>query len=132
MTIRDETEAYLDGSGTPAQQQLFQDTMDEMIKKYKEKFKMLYEKRPELEPQRKEIETLIAGQLDGAAMLALSNSTLKEMGKNALDARKKAQDEMNRLEGAIFVAKKLGLSITEIERQTGLTRGSIYKRLGMS
>lgn len=120
MTITDETRAYLDGQGTPEQQMLFQQAAERISEIYLEQ----YPNDPEDEKD------MTSKQLVGASMLALGDTDLRTLGAEAARAQQAALDALDRLAGAMVAADIRGLTITEIATQAGVTRPTVYKRLG--
>ena len=120
MRITDETRAYLNGQGSDEQQELFQ--------KAAKRIRDIYQ---EQHPDAAEDEAdMTSEQLVGASMVALGNADLRELGSEANRAQRAARDALDRLAGAMVAADIHGLTITEIATQAGVTRPTVYKRLG--
>lgn len=113
MGITDETRAYLNGQGTPEQQDLFQ--------RAAERIRDIY--RVQHPSEGEDAADMTSEQLVGASMLALGDTDLRTLGAAAMDA-------LDRLAGAMVAADIRGLTITEIATQAGVTRPTVYKRLG--
>lgn len=120
MQITDETRAYLNDTGTPEQQMLFQEAAERISEIYREQ----YPNDPEDE------KGMTSEQLVGASMLALGGTDLRTLGAEAAGAQRAALDALDRLAGAMVAADIRGLTITEIATQAGVTRPTVYKRLG--
>jgi len=65
-----------------------------------------------------------------ATMYVLGDTTLAEVGDAYLQARAAEQAAHTRLTGAIIAAAELGVSESEISRQTGVTRVTVRRALG--
>lgn len=112
------TTAYLDGQGTTAQQELFQNAAQQIRDLY----------TAENPDGADDMEDMIAQQLVGAAELALGDTTLTQLGLEAADSLRSYREAMDRLAGGMIVAREIGLSVSTISEQTGISRPTIYKR----
>ena len=120
MRITDETRAYLNGQGSEKQQELFQ--------KASERIRDIF--RADHPGEDEDEADMTSEQLVGAAMVALEDADLRELGADAARAQRAAMDALDRLAGAMVAADIHGLTITEIATQAGVTRPTVYKRLG--
>ena len=120
MGITDETRAYLGDDGTPEQQNLFQSAA--------ERIRDIY--RVQHPSEGEDAADMTSEQMVGAAMLALGDTDLRTLGAEAAHAQRAAMDALDRLAGAMVAADIRGLTITEIATQAGVTRPTVYKRLG--
>ena len=120
MSITDDTSAYLDGHGSEDQQQLFQQAA--------ERIRDIY--RADNPDGAEDAADMTREQMVGAAMLALGDTDLRTLGAEAARAQRAAMDALDRLAGAMVAADIRGLTITEIATQAGVTRPTVYKRLG--
>lgn len=120
MRIADETRAHLDGQGTPEQQDLFQQAATRIRDIYREQHSDAAEDEADMASE----------QLVGAAQYALGDADLDSLGTEAAAAQRAAMDALDRLAGAMVAADIHGLTITEIATQAGVTRPTVYKRLG--
>ena len=118
--ITDETRAYLADQGTPDQQQLFQDAADRIHALYTQ----AYPDSPEDMP------SMTADQLSGAAQYALGDATLTSLGREVSALYTQYLRALDTLQGAMVAAEQDGMPLTRIAEKSGLSRTSVYKRLG--
>lgn len=120
MEITDETRAYLDGHGTPEQQELFQRAAGRISEIYREE----YPDSPEDEA------SMTADQLVGAAQYALGDAALESLGDEMRGAQVAYLEALDRLQGAIIAADIQGVPIVQIADRAHVARATVYKRLG--
>ena len=116
--ITPDTIAYLAGEGTPDQQQAFQAGADLIDEVYASR----YPDSPE------DLDAMAADQYVGAAMYALGDTTLKEAGDALQKARRAYMEASDQLAGAMCVARRQGMSISEIAAAANIRRSIVYKR----
>ena len=109
---------YLAGEGTPDQPADFQAGVDLIDEVYASR----YPDAPE------DLEAMAADQYVGAAMYALGDTTLKEAGEALQKARRAYMEASDQLAGAMCVARRQGMSISEIARAATVRRDIVYKR----
>ena len=116
--ITPDTIAYLAGEGTPDQQAAFQDGADLINEVYATR----YPDSPE------DLEAMAADQYVGAAMYALGDLTLKAAGDALQQARRAYMEASDQLAGAMCVARRQGMTISEIAAAADVRRSIVYKR----
>ena len=116
--ITPDTIAYLAGEGTPDQQQAFQAGANLIGEVYASR----YPNSPE------DLDAMAADQYVGAAMYALGDTTLKEAGEALQQARRAYMAASDHLAGAMCVARRQGMSISEIASAANIRRSIVYKR----
>ena len=116
--ITPDTIAYLAGEGTPDQQADFQAGADLIGEVYASR----YPDAPE------DLDAMAADQYVGAAMYALGDTTLKEAGDALQKARRAYMEASDQLAGAMCVARRQGMSISEIAAAANIRRSIVYKR----
>ena len=116
--ITPDTITYLAGEGTPDQQEAFQAGADLIGEVYASR----YPDAPE------DLEAMAADQYVGAAMYALGDTTLKEAGEAMQQARRAYMEASDQLAGAMCVARRQGMSISEIASAADVRRSIVYKR----
>ena len=126
MEITEETLAYMNGSGTREQQELFQRAADRIDEIYREQNPI----DPDSESPAEDEQTMVAEQLVGAVEYALGDADLHALGMEVEGAWSRLFTALDRLAGAMVAAEASGLTVTEIARQAGVTRATVYKRLG--
>ncbi len=118
--ITEDTTAYLDGQGTFAQQQLFQDASERI----REIYRAQYPDDPEDEAD------MTADQIAGAAMVALGDAALEDLGREVRTAEQAYFAALDRLGGAMIVSDIQGVPTATIAKRAGVARGTATKRLG--
>ena len=126
MEITEETLAYMNGTGTREQQELFQRAADRIDEIYREQNPI----DPDSESPAEDEQTMVAEQLVGAVEYALGDADLHALGMEVEGAWSRLFTALDRLAGAMVAAEASGLTVTEIARQAGVTRATVYKRLG--
>lgn len=126
MEITEETLAYMNGAGTREQQELFQRAADRIDEIYREQTPI----DPDSESPTEGEQTMVAEQLVGAVEYALGDADLHALGMEVEGAQNRLLTALDRLAGAMVAAEASGLTVTEIARQAGVTRATVYKRLG--
>ena len=126
MEITEETLAYMNGTGTREQQELFQRAADRIDEIYREQNPI----DPDSESPAEDEQTMVAEQLVGAVEYALGDADLHALGMEVEGAWNRLFTALDRLAGAMVAAEASGLTVTEIARQAGVTRATVYKRLG--
>ena len=126
MEITEETLAYMNGTGTREQQELFQRAADRINEIYREQNPI----DPDSESPAEDEQTMVAEQLVGAVEYALGDADLHALGMEVEGAWNRLFTALDRLAGAMVAAEASGLTVTEIARQAGVTRATVYKRLG--
>ena len=126
MEITEETLAYMNGTGTREQQELFQRAADRIDEIYREQNPI----DPDSESPAEDEQTMVAEQLVGAVEYALGDADLHALGMEVKGAWNRLFTALDRLAGAMVAAEASGLTVTEIARQAGVTRATVYKRLG--
>ena len=126
MEITEETLAYMNGTGTREQQELFQRAADRIDEIYREQNPI----DPDSESPAEDEQTMVAEQLVGAVEYALGDADLHALGMEVEGAWNRLFTALDRLAGAMVTAEASGLTVTEIARQAGVTRATVYKRLG--
>ena len=116
--ITPDTITYLAGEGTPDQQEAFQAGADLIGEVYTSR----YPDAPE------DLDAMAADQYVGAAMYALGDTTLKEAGEAMQQARRAYMEASDQLAGAMCVARRQGMSISEIASAADVRRSIVYKR----
>lgn len=117
MDITPETTAYLNGEGTREQQELFQRAADRIDTLHAE--------------DGEDAKYLAQDELVGAAMYSLGDATLAGLGTEAARIQRQATEAWDRLAGAMIAAHVDGATPTQIKRETGVSRTTVYKRLGL-
>ena len=117
-TITPDTISYLAGEGTPDQQEAFQAGADLIDEVYASR----YPDAPE------DLDAMAADQYVGAAMYALGDTTLKEAGDALQEARRAYMEASDQLAGAMCVARRQGMSVSEIAAAANIRRSIVYKR----
>lgn len=116
--ITPDTIAYLAGEGTPDQQEAFQAGAGLIDGVYASR----YPDAPE------DLDAMAADQYVGAAMYALGDTTLKAAGEALQEARRAYMEASDQLAGAMCVARRQGMSISEIASAADVRRSVVYKR----
>lgn len=113
-----DTETYLGGYGTEAQQDLFEAAASRIHDVYAARF-----------PDAPEDGAgMTADELSGAAQYAFGDLTLADAGQAVRDAGLAYENALDVLGGAMCAAREDRYTVSQVAAEAGVTRASVYKR----